>query len=90
MADLLESCFSNDSDGETGFFSSSERHWITKILKLKKQFPKQVSIIKLPENNNGIIYCEIPKNWFRLNPGKTLTREQREAQGENLKKSLSK
>ena len=74
----METCF-NYTEKEHGFFSSDERRFITKVRKLKEQYPDQVRIIKEPEENDGCIYCEMPTAWFtiRVPVKRVLTDEQR-------------
>ena len=81
----METCF-NYTEKEHGFFSSDERKFITKVRKLKEQYPDQVRIIMEPEENDGCIYCEMPTEWFTIRvPRKLdLTDEQREAMRDRL------
>ena len=75
----METCF-NYTTKEHGFFSSDERKFITKVRKLKEQYPEQVRIIREPEDNDGCIYAELPVEWFVIRvPRKVnLSEEQRE------------
>ena len=74
----METCF-NYCDKEHGYFSSDERRYITKIRKLKQKYPDKVRIIKEPEENDGCIYCELPTDWLKIIPKRTVSEEQREA-----------
>ena len=67
-------------------FCSSETKWINKILKLAEEYPDQVEIQVLPEDNQGMILAHVPKNWFKLNPTRkrNMTEEQRQAIAERL------
>ena len=82
----METCF--NYCGEKGFFSSDERRFITKVRRLKEQNPEQVRIIAEPEENDGCIYCELPKEWFRIQPPKKMnyTDEQRKEMSERMKR----
>ena len=75
----METCF-NYTEKDKGYFSSDERRFITKVRKLKEQYPEQVRIIAEPETNDGCIYCELPVEWFTIRvPRKLdLTEEQRQ------------
>lgn len=81
----METCF--NYCGDKAFFSSDERRFITKIHKLTVKYPEKVRIIKEPEDNNGCIYCELPKEWFRIQPPKKMnyTDEQRQKMSERMK-----
>lgn len=70
------------------FFSSTERSWHTKITKLAKDHPDEVTIIKTPEENDGCIYAKMPVSYLKLQPkreGRKMTDEQREAAIERLR-----
>lgn len=60
-------------DKDTGFFSSDERRWISKIRKLKKKFPDLVTVLAEPESNDGCIYCKLPADWLKITPSRSLT-----------------
>ena len=67
-------------------FCSSELKWINKILKLAEEYPDQVEIQVMPENNQGMILAHIPKRWFKIAPPRksNMTDEQREAMAKRL------
>ena len=82
----METCF--NYCGENGFFSSDERRFITKVRRLKEQYPEQVQIIAEPEENDGCIYCELPTEWFsiRVPVKRVLTDEQRQEMSDRMKR----
>ena len=55
------------------FFSSDERKWITKIMKLKEKFPDLVTILAAPEENDGCIYAKLPADWLKIQPKRATT-----------------
>ena len=67
-------------------FCSSELKWINKILKRAEEYPDQVEIQVMPENNQGMILAHIPKRWFKIAPPRksNMTDEQREAMAKRL------
>lgn len=67
-------------------FCSSEIKWINKILKLAEQYPDEVEIQVMPEDNQGMILAHIPKRWFKIAPPRksNMTAEQREAMVQRL------
>ena len=83
----METCF--NYCGEKGYFSSDERRFITKVRRLKEQYPEQVRIIAEPETNDGCIYCELPKEWFRIQPPvkRNMTEEQKREVADRLKRA---
>ena len=77
----METCF-DCCNREHGYFSTDEGKYIRKVLKLKEEHPDKVRIIKMPEENDGCLYCELPVEWFciRVPVKRVLTDEQREVQ----------
>lgn len=65
-------------DKDRAFFSSDERKWINKVLKLKEKHPDQVIIKAIPDNNDGCIYVELPTNWLRISPPRKMELSQAE------------
>ena len=66
-------------------FTSAEKKWINKILKLKAEHPEQVDIKAYPENNQGYIYAHLPKKWLKVSPPRQVSEEQKAAAAERLK-----
>ena len=81
----METCF--NYCGDKGYMSSDERKWIGRIRRLKEQHPEEVRIIAEPENNDGCIYAELPKEWLQVRPPKKMnyTDEQRQILSERMK-----
>ena len=82
----METCF-NYTDKEVAYFSSDERRFINKVRALKEKCPEQVRIIAEPEENDGVIYCELPTSWFTIRIPKKMnyTNEQREEMSERMR-----
>lgn len=82
-------CFYDDEP--MAYFSSNEQRLITRIMKLEQQSPGSIRIIKTPEKNGGILYCEIPKEWMLLRIPKkfNLSDEERKKRAE-LARELSR
>lgn len=66
-------------------FTSAEKKWINKILKLKAEHPEQVDIKAYPEDNQGYIYAHLPKKWLKVSPPRQISEEQKVAAAERLK-----
>ena len=66
-------------------FTSAEKKWINKILKLKAEHPEQVDIKAYPEDNQGYIYAHLPKKWLKVSPPRQISEEQKAAAAERLK-----
>ena len=73
-----------DAD-EYASFTSAEKKWINKILKLKAEHPDKVDIKAYPEDNQGYIYAHLPKKWLKISPPRQMSEEQRAAMAERLK-----
>lgn len=82
----METCF-NYCDTKKAFFSSDERKWITRVRKMIEQYPDQVRVIALPENNDGCICVELPASWLKIQPKKkvVLTEEEKQALAARLR-----
>lgn len=86
MADFKETAFEYiDVDDQATFFSA-ERRWINKMIKLSEQFPDEVKIQHMPEDNDGVILVHLPKSWLKVSPKKkmNLSEEQREIRAERI------
>lgn len=61
--------------------STDERWLINRILRFKEKHPEDVKIIRLPEDNDGCLYCEVPADWLKITPParRELTEEQKAA-----------
>ena len=83
----METCF-NYTNKERAYFSTDERKFISKVRRLKEQFPDEVRIIAEPEKNDGCLYCELPTAWFtvRVPKKRVLTEEQRQELSDRLKR----
>ena len=81
----METCF--NYCGDKGYMSSDERKWIGRIRRLKEQHPDEVRIITEPEDNDGCIYAELPKEWLQVRPPKKMnyTDEQRQEMSDRMK-----
>ena len=77
-----------EDEGRAGF-SSDEKKWKKRIMKLAEEYPEQVKITVYPEDNDGCINAWIPAKWIRVKPPvkRNLTDEQRMAMSERLKKA---
>lgn len=82
----METCF--NYCGDKGFFSSDERKWVTKVRRLKEKYPDEVRIIAEPEENDGCIYVELPKEWLRVQPPvkRNFTDEQKQESADRLRR----
>lgn len=92
MADFKETCMEFLDVDPWATFCSSERKWINKILKLQGQYPNDVEIVCLPEDNGGVILAHLPKTWMKISPPKkvTLTEEQKALRAERMRQVRQK
>lgn len=92
MADFKETCCDYLDVNDYAEFTSCERKWVNKILKLKESNPDDVEITTYPENNGGYIVAHVPKSWFKLSPPRKVnyTEEQRAAAAERMSNARSK
>ena len=78
--------------GKYAYFSSDEKKWRTKIEKLAKEHPDEVTIIRHAEENDGCVYARIPSYYMKIQPKKrsNMSDEQKLAVRERLAKSRLK
>ena len=79
MEKEIDTCAGYTSRDEM-FFSSTERVWHNRILKLAQSHPDEVTIIKRPEDNDGCIYAKMPISYLKIQPKRvsTMTEAQRQ------------
>ena len=79
--------FTQNSKTATVYFAQGR--YISKIKKLKEQYPDEVDIVV--ENYDGSIVAHIPTKWIKISASKrTMTDEQREAASKRLTDYLKK
>lgn len=76
--------FTRDTKRATVTFSQGR--YISKIKKLSTSHPEECKIIA--ENKDGSIVAYIPVSWVRINPGRNISEEQREAIAERIRSTL--
>ena len=80
--------------GQIMFFSSDEKRWINHIRKLQASNPDDVRILAEPEENDGCIYCTLPRGWLKVSPPRTphknMTEEERRQIGKMLTAAKTK
>ena len=83
----METCF--NYCGDKGYLSSDERKWVGRVRRLKEKYLDEVRIIAEPENNDGCIYAELPKEWLQVRPPvkRNLTDEQRQEIADRLNRT---
>lgn len=82
----METVF-NYCDKDKGFFSSDEPKWIRRIKELAAEHPDEVRVIRMPEQNDGCIYVQLPTEWLKIQPKRKveLTDEQKAKLAERLR-----
>lgn len=92
MPEIKETCVDYLDVDNHAVFSSAERKWINKILKLKESHPNDVAVRHHPDQNDGIIVADIPKSWLKISPPRnvTYTDEQRAAIAERMASAKKK
>lgn len=83
----METCCNYTSD--TMYVSTDERWLINRILRFADKHPNKVTVLCLPEDNDGCLYCKMPSNWLKITPPvkRELTDEQRSELAGRLKNS---
>lgn len=88
MATDKETCLNHIAPDDYILFSSSEKKWINRIIKLQDKFPQSVEIIHTPEDNHGVLYAKLPESWFKISPPRQVhfTDEEKMAIAERLRR----
>ena len=64
-------------------FSTDDSPWIKRIMHSieENKDDENIKIYALPENNDGCLYCVLPKNWLHINPPRKVkvSEEQKQA-----------
>lgn len=84
---FCETAVEYTSDDDKLWFSTNEKKWITKIMKLRERCPELVEIRREPSENGGYLYARLPKDWLRVAPPRSLslTDEERRARAERMR-----
>ena len=92
MQDVKETCVNHVAPDDYILFSSSERKWINKILRYKEKYPEAVKIMRMPEDNYGMLYAELPASWLKISPPRQVnyTEEQKMEIAQRLAEAKSK
>lgn len=90
METCFNYCYDRNHNDNVGWFSSDEQRWITKIHKLKEQYPDEVIIKAEPEDNDGCIYCRLPQNWLKIQPPRQLSDDAKQRIVERLANGRAK
>lgn len=90
--ELKETTIDHLDAADYAVITSTERKWITKVLKLKEKYPDEVEILFYPEDNHGVILAHVPKTWMKVSPPRkvTLTEEQKAARAAALVEARKK
>jgi len=69
------------------YVSTDERRWINRLLKIAKEHPDEVTVTKLPEENDGCLCLKCPASYLKISPPlrREMTEEQRFALAERMK-----
>ena len=86
---IIEAAINYTNVDNCAYFSSNEKRWINRIMRLKHDHPDEVDIQQVPDNNGGYIMAGVPKEWFKLTPPKKVfySTTMRKQIGERLKAS---
>ena len=63
-----------------------------RVLKLAEEYPKEVTIKAMPEQNHGFLVAHVPKKWVKINPPikREFTDEQKQAMAMRLENIRNK
>lgn len=70
---------------QTALVTFSQGRYISQVKTLAEQFPEDVQILKLPEDNHGYLLARIPVRYIKLRPPVQMSQEQRDALAERAR-----
>ena len=85
MAEFKETAMGYLNVDDYASFSSNEKKWVNKILRLYSLHPNKVEILHWPDENHGTIVARVPKHWLKVSPPRQMSDEQKAAMAERLK-----
>ena len=90
--DFRESAWDCVSCDKTATFSTNESKWINKLLKLAKEYPDDVKIDEMPEENWGTLLVHLPKKWCKISPPRkvNMTDEEKAIRADRMRKVAQK
>lgn len=86
----MQTCVNTTNKSGVYAFSSDQRKWIAKLLKLHEKEPDKVQIIHMPEDNDGCIVANFPSSWMKISPPRQVSEQQRLAAAQRLSKAREK
>lgn len=85
MAEFKETAVGYLNVDDYATFSSNEKKWVNKIIRLYTLHPSKVQIIHWPDENQGTIVARVPKHWLKVSPPRQMSDEQKAAAAERLR-----
>lgn len=77
-------CSIDWTDRQTAFVSGDDPKLINRMKKLAADYPLDVEISLMPEDNHGCIYGRVPRAWVKIQPPRKISEEQRAASARRL------
>lgn len=90
MSDFKETAVGYLNVDDYATFSSDEKKWVNKIIRLHALHPSKVQILHWPDENHGTIVAHVPKHWLKISPPRQMSDEQKAAAAERLKAAKEK
>lgn len=81
---MTETYANYHSDSDKMWVSTNERAMITKMMRYDGH---GMTVLRSPEENDGYLYCEVPKSWLKVVPPRklNLSEDERAVRRERLK-----
>lgn len=85
MSDGIENVIEFLRGSETALVTFSQGRYISRVKALAEQFPEDVQILKLPEDNHGYLLARLPVRYIKIRPPMQMSQEQRDALAERAR-----
>jgi len=67
LKEIRETSYFHTADGKNGEICTNESYMINRLLKYAESH-NDLKIIKMPEENYGVMIASAPKKWFKFSP----------------------
>ena len=67
MKEIRETSYFHTADGKYGEICTNESYMINRLLRYAESH-NDLKIIKVPEENYGVMVASAPKKWFKFSP----------------------
>ena len=89
MKEIRETSYFHTADGKDGEICTNESYMINRLLRYAESH-NDLKIIKMPEENYGVMVASAPKKWFKFSPPRKveMTDEKKRELAERMRNAI--